>query len=152
MKKIIIIVAFYIGVPAMGFAQQPEENIRQVILELFKAMKESDTATLRSCFSETAFLQTFSRPVNGEQGITTQTVSDFCKAVAQMPPGTADERVVFRQILVDGNMASVWTPFKLYINGQYYSCGVNSIQMVRTNGQWKIQYLIDTRRKDNCVE
>jgi len=95
---------------------------------------------------------TFTKNKEGATIISTQTVSDFCKAVGGMAKGMADEQVVYKEILIDGSMASVWTPFKLYINGSFYSCGINSIQMARLNGQWKIQYIIDTRRKENCVE
>ena len=31
-----------------------------------------------------------------------------------------------------------------------YSVGVKKDQLVRINGRWKIQYLIDTRRRVGC--
>ena len=37
-----------------------------------------------------------------------------------------------------------------YYKGQFLHCGVDSWQLVRLNGVWKIQYLIDTRRKEPC--
>ncbi len=135
-----------------GRAQTAADSIKQVINEMFAGMKDGDTVKVKSCFTETAFLQTFSRNKEGAVSVTTDRVSDFCRAIASMPKGAADERVVYKDIKVDGAMASVWTPFKLYFNGAFYSCGVNSIQMARLNGLWKIQYIIDTRRKDNCVE
>jgi Putative lumazine-binding len=133
-------------------AQTAADSIKMVINEMFVGMKEGDTVKVKSCFTETAFLQTFSQSKEGVEKISTVQVSDFCKSIGSMPKGSADERVVYKDIKVDGAMASVWAPFKLYFNGAFYSCGVNSIQMARLNGQWKIQYIIDTRRKDNCVE
>jgi len=135
-----------------NFAQSATDSIKMVIDEMFTGMKEGDTLKVKSCFSETAFMQTFSRSKDGVVDITTQNASDFCKAIASMPRGAAEEKVVYKDINVDGAMASVWAPFKLYFNGNFYSCGVNSIQMARLNGQWKIQYIIDTRRNDNCIE
>lgn len=132
--------------------QNAEDSIRQVINEMFAGMKEGDTLRVKSCFSETAFLQTVARTKDGMESIATDRVSDFCKAIASLPKGAADERVEYSYINVDGGMASVWAPFRLYFNGAFYSCGVNSIQMARLNGLWKIQYIIDTRRKDNCIE
>lgn len=133
-------------------AQAPEDSVKAVIDLMFTGMRESDTVKVKSCFTESAFLQTFTRTKEGKVEIKTDKVSDFCSAIAGIPKGAADERVVYKDIKIDGNMASVWAPFKLYFNGNFYSCGVNSIQMVRLNGEWKIQYIIDTRKKDNCPE
>lgn len=47
-------------------------------------------------------------------------------------------------------MAAVWTPFKLYLDSKFYSCGVNSFQLVKLDGEWKIQYILDTKRICNC--
>ena len=153
MKTKAILATFLLVATAnICMAQTATDSIKQVINEMFAGMKEGDTLKVKSCFTETAFLQTFSSSKEGVAGITTVKVSDFCKSIASMPKGAADERVVYKDIKVDGAMASVWTPFKLYFNGAFYSCGVNAIQMARLNGQWKIQYIIDTRRKDNCVE
>lgn len=131
-------------------AQTAEDSIKAVISKMFIGMKESDSNMVRSCFADGAFLQTFARSKDGKTLVRTETVSDFVKMVASIPNGAADEQVVFKDIKTDGAMAAVWTPYKLYFNGKFYSCGVNSFQLVRLNNEWKIQYILDTRRKDNC--
>ncbi|HNA01067.1 MAG TPA: hypothetical protein PLN49_09415, partial [Ferruginibacter sp.] len=67
-----------------------------------------------------------------------------------LPKDAADERITFDVVRVDGALAIAWTPYKFYFNGKFSHCGVNSFQLVRFNGEWKIQYLIDTRRKAGC--
>jgi hypothetical protein len=62
----------------------------------------------------------------------------------------ADERITFETIKIDGPLAVAWTPYKFYYEGKFSHCGVNSFQLVRLNGAWKIQYLIDTRRRTGC--
>jgi hypothetical protein len=47
-------------------------------------------------------------------------------------------------------MAAVWTPYNFYYNGQFSHCGVNSFQVIRFKDGWKIQYIIDTRRRTGC--
>jgi hypothetical protein len=127
-------------------AQTAEDSIKAVINKTFVGMKNGDTNLIKSCFTEGAILQTFMRQKDGKMGLTKESVSDFCKAIASIPKGTvADEQVVFEQIKIDGRMAAVWTPFKLYFNGKFYSCGVNSFQLVKLDDEWKIQYIIDTR-------
>jgi len=41
----------------------------------------------------------------------------------------------------------VWTPYQFYYKEQYSHQGANSFQLVKGVDGWKIQYLIDTRRK-----
>lgn len=62
----------------------------------------------------------------------------------------ADEQIVFKDLKIDGPMAAVWTSFKLYFDGNFYSCGVNTFQLVKLAGEWKIQYILDTKRTSNC--
>lgn len=131
-------------------AQTAEDSIKAVINKMFAGMKSSDTVMVKSCFTETAVLQTFGKDKAAKTIITTETPGDFAKIIATIPAGAADEQIVFKDLKIDGPMAAVWTPFKLYFNGKFYSCGVNSFQLVRLNGEWKIQYILDTRRKTNC--
>jgi len=61
-----------------------------------------------------------------------------------------DERINFDMVRTDGPLATAWTPYKFYYKGNFSHCGVDSYQLVRINGIWKIQYLIDTRRNMSC--
>ena len=133
-----------------AYSQNAEDSIKAVINKMFTGMKNSDTVLVKSCFTETAVLQTFGKDKEGKIIITTDTTIDFAKIIATIPAGAADEQIVFKDMKIDGPMAAVWTPFKLYFNGKFYSCGVNSFQLVRLNNEWKIQYILDTRRKNNC--
>ena len=131
-------------------AQNAEDSIKAVINKMFTGMKNSDTAMVKACFTSTAIMQTFGKDKEGQAIIKTDSPSDFAKIIATIPAGAADEQIVFKDLKIDGPMAAVWTPFKLYFNGKFYSCGVNSFQLVRLNNEWKIQYILDTRRKSNC--
>ena len=61
-----------------------------------------------------------------------------------------DERLLDYSIQVDGNMANAWTPYEFWLNDTFCHCGVNSFQLFKDVAQWKIIYLIDTRRRSNC--
>ena len=93
-------------------------------------------------------MQTFGK----NQEIRTDKVEDFAKQVGTSQAGDLDERFTISKILVDGNMASVWVPYQFYYKGNFSHCGVNSFQLAKINNEWKIQYIIDTRRKDNCTK
>ena len=53
-------------------------------------------------------------------------------------------------IEIDADLATVWTPYQFYYQEKFSHCGVNTFTLVRQKGEWKINYIIDTRRKDNC--
>lgn len=115
-------------------------------------MKNSDTALLKTTISDNAVLQTV--VMNKEQKVVvrTESMKNFIDFVAKPHPLIFDERIAFETIKVDIDLASVWTPYKFYLGDKFSHCGVNSFQMVKLDDKWKIQYIIDTRRKDKCVE
>lgn len=131
-------------------AQTTEDSVKAVINNLFTAMKTADSVAVKNVFSDWAVLQTISRNKEGGTIIRTDEVAGFASFVGKSTKGDADERISFGAVHIDGALASVWTPYQFYYKGNFSHCGVNSFQLVRINGQWKIQYLIDTRRKENC--
>lgn len=149
MKKLLL-VFLVSNTVLVAHAQNAVDSVKAVINTMFTAMKNSDTTLLKTCFTASAVLQTFGKNKAGQSTITTQTVSDFAGIIATIPKGAADEQIVFKDIKIDGPMAAVWAPFTLYFNEKFYSCGVNSFQLVRLDNVWKIQYILDTRRKENC--
>jgi len=149
-KSILLLIVSTAIINNAAHAQTAEDSIKTVINAMFTAMKTSDSVLLKTCFAESAVLQTFGKNKEGKTIITTETPGDFAKIVASIPAGAADEQIVYKDLKIDGPMAAVWTPYKLYFNGKFYSCGVNSFQLTRLNGEWKIQYILDTRRKNNC--
>jgi hypothetical protein len=131
-------------------SQTTEDSVKAVVNNLFTAMKKADSVGVKQVFSEWAVLQTISKNKEGGTVIRTDEVAAFASFVGKSTAGDADERISFGAVHIDGGLASVWTPYQFYYKGNFSHCGVNSFQLVRINGQWKIQYLIDTRRKDNC--
>mgnify|MGYP002789519650 CR=1 FL=1 len=131
-------------------AQTTEDSVKAAITGMFQAMKNADSIGLQQSFSPTAVMQTISRNKEGETVVRTESVSAFSSSINRLSKGDADERITFGAVHIDGPMASVWTPYEFYYKGNFSHCGVNSFQLVRHNGIWKIQYIIDTRRKEGC--
>ena len=78
-----------------------------------------------------------------------QDFQDFLRFVGTPSANTFDEQIEFAAIQVEESLASVWTPYRFILNGQLSHCGTNSFQLVKMEDGWKIQYIIDTRRR-NC--
>ncbi len=131
-------------------AQTAEDSVKNTINTLFTAMRRADASLFKNVFSDSAVLQTISRNKEGKTLIRTESVSEFASFVGQLKKDSADERIDFETIKIDGPLAIAWTPYHFYFNGKFSHCGVNSFQLVRFEGVWRIQYLIDTRRKTGC--
>lgn len=131
-------------------AQSAQDSVKMAVNKLFEGMKNSDAAVILSSFADSAVLQTITRNKDGKILVINEQVSAFAASVSKLPKGEADEQIQFDIIRIDGPLAIVWTPYKFYFKGVFSHCGVNSFQLVRFNGEWKIQYLIDTRRKKGC--
>jgi hypothetical protein len=127
-------------------AQTTEDSIKTAVNALFDAMRKSDSASIVVCFAEGSILQSV-----GEQGkVQTIPLTGFAHIISAIPAGAADERPQFDVIRVDGSLAIVWAPYKFIYKGALHHCGEDSFQMVRQGGTWKIQYIIDTERKQGC--
>lgn len=148
--KFFLIVLTTIIVGTTAKAQTAEDSIKAVINKMFAGMKNADAASLKQCFADSMILQTIAKNKEGVEYVRKDNPAGFIDFVSKQTVGAADEQVIFETIKVDGPLAIVWTPYKFYFNGKFSHCGVNSFQLVRLNGEWKIQYLIDTRRKDDC--
>ena len=134
----------FLLISSFSFAQNStEKEVVKPIENLFQAMKSADSIGVKNAFSSSAILQTFDK--NNE--IRTEKVEGFAKQVGSSKVGDLDERITISKILIDGNMASVWVPYQFYYKGNFSHCGVNSFQLAKINNDWKIQYIIDTRRK-----
>jgi hypothetical protein len=127
-----------------------EEAIKTTINNLFTGMRNADSTLVRSAFNQGAILQTIGKTKDGNTVIRASDLNMFIASIAKPHPEIYDERIAFTKILIDDNLASVWTDYKFYIGQKFSHCGVNSFQLAKLNGSWKIVYLIDTRRKDNC--
>ena len=127
-----------------------EADIKNSINKLFEAMRTNDSALLVSTFADSAILQTIHEGKDGAVRVKTESVREFGSSIQKAFKGALDERIEYASIKVDGPLASVWTPYKFYYQGKFVHCGVNSFQMIRNSGTWKIQYLTDTRRKTGC--
>jgi hypothetical protein len=150
MKRILFLLTAFIFLQLTLDAQTREDSVKAIVNQLFSGMKNSDAAMIRSAFADSAILQSIGRNKEGKTVIQNESVDDFAKSISQIKKGAADEQIIFETIKMDGPLALVWAPYKFYFDGKFSHCGVDCFQLVLINGQWKIQYLIDTRRRQPC--
>jgi len=151
--KQIIILALCLVFSSNLFAQQTETTaIKQTVNTLFDAMRKGDSTMLRSVFSKDMILQSIANDKTGKAVLTTEKADGFVKAIGTAHTAVYDERIVFGDIKIDGDLASVWAPYKFFLGDKFSHCGVDVFQLMKTADGWKIIYIVDTRRKGDCVE
>lgn len=139
---------FFIG--TLLAAQQDQTAVKLPIQRLFDGMRAGDSVAILSVFTPKAIMQTITIDKEGKTTIQEDAVTNFVSSIGRLPKGAADEQIVFETVKVDDDLAMVWTPYRFFFNGKFSHCGVNSFTLVKLNGEWKINYVIDTRRKQNC--
>lgn len=147
MRLLLLILTFF---NLQTNAQSGSEEVIEPINALFDGMRQSDTTLIRSAFAPTALLQTITKTKDGLTSVRTEELNKFISSIAKPHEAVYDERITVDMVKVDGDLASVWTPYRFYIGDKFSHCGVNSFQLVRIDGAWKIQYIIDTRRREGC--
>lgn len=146
MRKLILLSVFIFFIQNLS-AQVADEEIKAVINGLFDGMREADSVKILSVFAPDAYMQSVAKNKEGKTIIKRDEVAGFASFVGKQKKGAADEQIVFESIKIDGDLAFAWTPYKFIYNGTYSHSGVDAFCLVKLNGSWKIQYLIDTRRK-----
>src|SRR5437773_10840295 len=150
MKRILFLLTMTLFFYSEATAQTTEDSVKTAVNKLFGGMKHSDAEMIRASFADSAILQSIAKNKEGKTIIQDEKVEEFAKSIRTIKKGAADEQIVFESIKIDGPLAMVWAPYKFFFDGTFSHCGVDCFQLVRIDGQWKIQYLIDTRRKQPC--
>jgi hypothetical protein len=142
MKKLLVILV-------ICFAQNviaQEADVKKTIQIFFDGMQKGDTLKIKSVCKDMV-LQSVGESHKGTT-LTTENTADFLKSIASIPTDIKiEERLLDYKIQIDGSLAHAWTPYEFYVNGKLSHKGVNSFQLFKDNGNWKIIYIADTRRK-----
>ena len=138
-----------VATPAAKAQKAPAETeaVKQTVTAFFDGMRHGDSTAVRRTLAPTAVFHGFSgQPPRLE----IESINGFLKSVGTPHPEIWDERVQFERVLIDANLASVWTPYEFYLGSKFSHCGYDSFQLVKLADSWKIAHVIDTRRKEKC--
>lgn len=127
-----------------------EAAVVEAIHALFDAMKVKDTEALAALFHPEARLLSTSEQ-GGSTVVQSVTIPDFVASVGSSA-AELEERIWDEEVRVDGPLATAWTPYAFFVDGEFSHCGVNSFQLARMEEGWRIVHVMDTRRTDACPE
>ena len=145
MKVVLLFFWVLSTIPALAQSND-EQAVRATIGQMFTGMNKADSTMLKPPFAPGARLQTVENK-EGDVLVKDDPIAGFITSVGKAKPGSLDERLGSYVVHVDSDLATAFTPYQFYYNGQQRHCGANAFTLVRMGGFWKIQNIIDTRRK-----
>lgn len=127
-----------------------EEEVEQLVIDFFEAMRSSDSELMSSYLFDGATLHTVVSPDQGINRLRQTDIQEFLRSVSNTEAGTLDEQLTFFEARADGNLAAAWMDYRFYNKGEFSHCGVNTMNLIRQESGWKIFSIVDTRRTDGC--
>lgn len=148
MKSLLLITILSIGSISWSQTDSTRQvEVRTVIDQLFEGMRLGDSTLIRSAFHVDTRIYT-SYKWEGEFTIHKGSVDKLVNAVSSPHDKVWDERISNVVIQIDDGLAQVWMDYSFYLGEEFSHKGVNSMQLVHTDGRWQIIHLVDTRRGD----
>ena len=151
-RLITILVLILISVQIQAQNTLVEKEIKKTIATFFEGLHQGDSTLLKTTIHKDLKTHTTYTNREGEHILKTGSRENLLKTVAGKKSSDVYlEKLLSYAIKVDGNLASVWTPYEFYLNGEFSHCGTNSFQLFNNKGTWKIIYIVDMRRRQNCT-
>ncbi|TDQ22043.1 nuclear transport factor 2 family protein [Tenacibaculum caenipelagi] len=152
MQKILTLLIVIILSAVVNAQEKLEEKaIKNTIEIFFDGLHKGDSTLVSSTLHPAIKIQTTFTNKKGENVLVTETRNKLLTNIANKKiEHTYLEKVLSLDVKIDGNLASVWTPYEFYLNDKFSHCGANSFQLFNNNGKWEIIYLVDMRRRGNC--
>ena len=128
-----------------------KKAIKNTIETFFEGLHKGDSTIVSATLHPSIKMQTTFTNKEGKKMLVTETRNKLLTSIAnKKAEHTYLEKLLSWDIKIDGNLASVWTPYEFYLNDTFSHCGANSYQLFNNNGKWEIIYLVDMRRRGDC--
>lgn len=152
MKKIFQIVVFcgplFIA-PALADETGERDAVLTMVQGFFDAMTDRDVERMKSMLTHDGILYGYREGPDG-LSILRRPHQAFIEGLAE-----GDSKVIERfwepQILLHGRMAAVWTPYDLYVDGEFSHCGIDNFSLMKTDQGWMITGVVFSMEPDNCA-
>lgn len=153
MKAIVLVLAFTFSFTFSSFSQDFQADsaeIARIIQDVFDGMRESDTSKMAPYMHPDIKMQSLDVDSNGNKVSTLNDASAWLNAVAKNHGDIWDEKTDNLKIHSDGALATAWMDYSFYLGNDLRHCGTNSFQFIKIDEKWKIIYIIDSRKNNNC--
>ena len=112
-------------------------EVTSAVWRFFKALRSDDKTALADHMDASGMITIHNRMDPSDPKIVFVPVSQHLENWLGSPQGL-DERMFEQTILIDGDMAQVWGPYRFTSGGKTTHCGINSFSLVNHGDGWKV--------------
>ena len=146
----LLILAVALSYSIISFSQSDD---RALILEteqkFFDSIEFRDRQLLESILVPNSLNISARELDDGEAQFNVMSYDEVVTALTR-PGRNAKERSWDETVLIQGNIAVVWTPYDFHVDGVFSHCGIDSFQLIKQDGQWLISNSSWTLETENC--
>ncbi|MFN3864908.1 MAG: hypothetical protein ACK4RT_11575 [Erythrobacter sp.] len=138
MKALLASLPLFATAPLAAHEPTPEQaEVIAAAEAFFAALRSDDKTALAGQMLPEGMIFVHSRMKPENPRVDVVPVADH---LARWAKGTRKFNEVMRydSVLVDGDMALVWGPYRFIAEGKTSYCGINSLSLVKTESGWKV--------------
>lgn len=140
MEKVLIILFCLLIATPQAFSQSMDDKkeVLKVVQTLFDAMNEADSVKAASVFLEDGHAYRVQGLTDKEVTVRESAHKNFLSRIGSWEKGSIVERMWDATVMIEDRIAMVWTPYDLYVNGNFSHCGIDLFSLIKTKKGWKI--------------
>ena len=133
-----------------SFSQSDDRAlILETVQKFFDSIEFRDRQLLESILVPNSLNISARELDDGEAQFNVMSYDEVVTALTR-PGRNAKERSWDETVLIQGNIAVVWTPYDFHVDGVFSHCGIDSFQLIKQDGQWLISNSSWTLETENC--
>ena len=146
----LLILAVALSYSIISFSQSDDRAaILETVQKFFDSIEFRDRQLLESILVPNSLYISARELDDGEAQFNVMSYDEMVTALTR-PGRNAKERSWDETVLIQGNIAVVWTPYDFHIDGVFSHCGIDSFQLIKQDGQWLISNSSWTLETENC--
>lgn len=122
-------------------------NVLAPIQQLFATFQTGDSAGMLRLVHPNGRVTATGRRAT-TSGLRQMSWTEFAQHVT--PATRFQESISDPAVEIDGDIAMVWAPFVVRVDGKVSNCGYDHFDLVRENGAWKVMNLTFSSRVTGC--
>ena len=152
MKKLLTF-CLLMSCSCIAFCQNESDNVKKTISTLFDAMRNGDTINFKNELAGKLIIYYVNPKTDTLGKVIVVNPSDYLRQIEAASGGHWDERITnYDDVNVSHDIAMVWASYKFYIGNKFDHCGIDVIQLVRTDNGWRVVSIFCTIKSGNCPD